>query len=111
MGGTEREGSGPVEVRIFGRNYLLRSDGDGERLARLAAIVDAKMTEIAETTSTADTLKVAIMAALNIADDYLDASRPTSEGETPSHGSGIPADDVEARLDRLVTLLDEALAG
>jgi len=104
MGESEKSGSGPVEVKIFGRTYHLRSDGESrERLGRLAKIVDAKMREVAESTSTADTLKVAIMAALNIADEYLDAR------QTPS--AGVPApDDVEQRLDRLVTLLDEALA-
>lgn len=105
MGERGKAGSDPVEVKIFGRTYLLRSDGESsERLGRLAKLVDAKMREVADSTSTGDTLKVAIMAALNIADDYLDARQPSRPG-------AAPPDDVEQRLDRLVTLLDEALAG
>jgi len=87
-------------VTIFGRTYHLRGEGDPEYLGRLAAVVDRAMCEVAESTGTADTLKVAILAALNVADSYL-----RSDGSAP-------ADDRERerRLDRLVARLDEALA-
>jgi cell division protein ZapA len=96
------DGMEATEVKIFGQAYRLRSDGSGERLRELAAIVDGKMREVADTTGTADTLKVAIMAALNIADDYLQARH----GIDPEIGR-----EDEARLRRMVSLLDEALAG
>ena len=88
-------------VTIFGRTYHLRGDGDGEHLIELADIVDRKMREVAEATGTADTLKVAILASLNIADDYLKAGH-----------EGFASGDAEPRkrLARMVALLDEALA-
>ena len=88
-------------VTIFGRTYHLRGEGDSEYLIELADIVDRKMREVAEATGTADTLKVAILASLNIADDYLKASR-----EGVASGDAAP----EKRLARMVALLDEALA-
>ena len=67
----------------------------------LAGIVDRKMREIADQTGTADSLKVAILASLNIADEYM---RSDPEDATPA---GVR---VEKRLGEMVTLLDEALA-
>jgi cell division protein ZapA len=92
----------PTPVNIYGRTYHLRGGGDEEYLAELAGHVDARMREVAGATGTADTLKVAILASLNIADDYFKARR----GE-----DGSASDDVQKRLARMVTLLDEALAG
>jgi cell division protein ZapA len=59
-----------VEVEIYGQRYPLRTDGDEDYVRSLAAHVDRRMREVAESTSTVDSLKVAILAALNIADEY-----------------------------------------
>ena len=89
-------------VRIFGQTYHLRGTEDEAYLNELAALVDRQMREVVEATETADTLKVAILAALNIADDYLQARR----------GNEVPLDrETDRRLARMVTLLDEALVG
>jgi hypothetical protein len=56
-------------VTIFGKTYHLRGDGDPDYLAELAAEVDKRMRAVAESTGTADTLKIAILAALNLADE------------------------------------------
>jgi cell division protein ZapA len=92
----------PTPVTIFGRTYHLRGDEDPAYLQELAGLVDGRMREIAEATGTPDTLKVAILACLNVADDYLQASR----GRAPR-----PDEGTARRLARMVTLLDEALAG
>jgi len=102
MSGASRpRGDESTAVTIFGRTYHLRGEGDSGYLVELADLVDRKMREVAEATGTADTLKVAILASLNIADDYLKAGR---DGST----SGDEAPD--QRLARMVALLDEALA-
>ncbi len=88
-------------VTIFGRTYNLRGNEDGVYLEELASLVDQKMREVAEATGTADSLKVAILASLNIADEYLQTGR---EGASPTRGAG------DKRLGRLVTLLEDALA-
>ena len=59
-----------VQVEIYGQSYNLRGGGDPAYVQELAAYVDGKMSEIASGSSTVDSLKVAILAALNIADEY-----------------------------------------
>jgi len=91
---------GPTPVTIFGRTYHLRGGGDPGYLGELAGHVDRTMREIAGATGTADTLKVAILACLNLADESEQAGRAT-------RGSLSAAS--RKRLARLVTALDEVL--
>ncbi|MBC7797875.1 MAG: cell division protein ZapA [Pyrinomonadaceae bacterium] len=58
-----------IRVEIYNQTYSIRSDGDGEYIVRLADFVDKRMREIASGTLTVDSLKVAILAALHIADE------------------------------------------
>ncbi len=59
-----------IRVEIYNQTYNIRSDGDTEYIMQLAEYVDEKMREIASGTLTVDSLKVAILAALHIADEY-----------------------------------------
>src|SRR5947209_9196705 len=58
-----------IRVEIYNQTYNIRSDGDSEYIAQLAEFVDARMREISSGTLTVDSLKVAILAALHIADE------------------------------------------
>lgn len=59
----------PVRVEIYDQPYNLRGT-DAEYILKLAGFVDAKMRSVAEQTSTIDSLRLAVLAALNIADEY-----------------------------------------
>lgn len=59
-----------IRVEIYNQTYSIRSDGDNEYIIDLAEYVDQKMREISSGTLTVDSLKVAILAALHIADEY-----------------------------------------
>jgi cell division protein ZapA len=59
-----------VRVEIYNQTYSIRSDGDNDYIQRLAEYVDRKMREISSGTFTVDSLKVAILAALHIADEF-----------------------------------------
>ena len=72
-----------LEVEIFDRIYRLRSDKDPEYLDELAAYLDEKMKEIAEVAPTVDGQKIAILAALNIADELFQ-SKKFKEGDFKS---------------------------
>jgi len=96
-----------IPVTILGRTYRLRGSGDPGYLTELASFVDGKMREIESATGTADTLKVAILASLNLADDYRKARR----GTAPEAGTEPVDGAIETRLARLVSLLDETLDG
>src|SRR5438128_11093624 len=58
-----------IRVEIYNQTYNIRSDGDSEYISRLAEFVDGRMREISSGTLTVDSLKVAILAALHIADE------------------------------------------
>ena len=59
-----------VSVRIHNQSYNIRAnDGNVARTMRLAELVDAQMNAIAGELSTADSLKLAILTALHLADE------------------------------------------
>jgi cell division protein ZapA len=58
-----------VRVEIFDQAYNLRGS-DPEYILKLAEYVDAKVRAVAEQTQTVDTARLAVLAALNIADEY-----------------------------------------
>ena len=59
-------------VQIHNKTYHVRCR-DPERVDRLARYLDERMTEVAARTSTVDSLKVAVLTALNIVDGYFNA--------------------------------------
>jgi cell division protein ZapA len=62
-------GTPPIRVEIYDQVYNLRGV-DAHYILRLAEFVDTKMRTVAEQTSTVDSLRLAVLAALNIADEY-----------------------------------------
>src|SRR5438045_8861053 len=58
-----------IRVEIYDQSYTVRSDGDPDYLKQLAEYVDQRMREISSGTLTVDSRKVAILAALYIADE------------------------------------------
>ena len=69
-----------VEVEIFGSTYHVRGDSDSDYLQELASLVDAKMQEVADHLKTVDRTKIAILAALNVADELAQCRRQLGEG-------------------------------
>jgi len=59
-----------IRVEIYDQEYHMRGELDAEYIQRLAQFLDGKMRSIAERTRTVDSLRVAVLAALNIADEY-----------------------------------------
>jgi len=88
-----------VQVEIFGQSYNLRGDADPSYINDLAEYVDGKMREVSSASTTVDSLKIAILAALNIADE---TRRQLKDRELR---------EVEAneKLESLVTVLDQCL--
>lgn len=90
-----------TEVEIFGSVYTIRGSENGEHLQELAAIVDRKMREIAGQVATVDTGKIAILAALNLADELVQ-TRHLQEGERV---------EIQERVTALTGELSDALQG
>ena len=95
-----------ITVDIYDQTYRLRGN-DREYIERLAAMVDTKMRAVAAHGRTADSLRVAVLAALNIADE-LTRLRDRNEAVT---GSPETAAALRSRAHSLSGLLDEVLSG
>jgi cell division protein ZapA len=61
-----------VEIEIYGQKYRIRVKGeeDEKYINHLTTYVDQKMHEVAVKSKSADMLKIAVLAALNIADEF-----------------------------------------
>ncbi|HKS30314.1 MAG TPA: cell division protein ZapA [Pyrinomonadaceae bacterium] len=68
-GNMDQASTPTIRVEIYNQTYNIRSDGDSEYITQLAEFVDGRMREISSGTLTVDSLKVAILAALHIADE------------------------------------------
>lgn len=87
-----------LSVEIYGQSYKLRGEGQKDYIQKLAGYLDSKMNQIADSSTTVDSLKVAILAALNITDEYFQALE-----------SGDSRDIAKDRIDKLVKIIDECL--
>ena len=68
-----------VPVEIHGQRYPIRSALEPDYVARLATYVDEKMRAAADSTPTGDSLRLAVLAALNIADELFRCRDATDE--------------------------------
>lgn len=87
-----------VRVEIFDQAYNLRGS-DSEHIFRLAEFVDLKMRAVAEATATVDSARLAVLAALNIADEYQILKRKYD----------TVASEFNSRANNLAGALDEVL--
>ena len=99
MSQSNGNGAGSVRVEIYDQTYNLRGS-DPEYIAQLAEYVDAKMRLISQQAATVDSLRVAVLAALNIADEFHMLKRKYDS----------IASDYNERAEQLAGALDEVLA-
>jgi len=84
-------------VRIFNREYALKTPRSEADLLKIAKIVDSSMREIAESTSVVSTERVAVLAALNIASELIKIKEEKERLER----------ELELRAKKLIRLIDE----
>ncbi len=60
-----------VEIKVFGQTYTVKTDAEEDYIQEVAKYVNEKMEEVLKKTKSVSTLNVAILTALNIADDLL----------------------------------------
>jgi cell division protein ZapA len=93
-----KDAASSVRVEIFDQAYNLRGS-DPDYILKLAEYVDGKMRAVAEQTQTVDTVRLAVLAALNIADEYHLLKRNQDSGTI----------DYLKRANNLANALDEVL--
>ena len=94
---------GYVTVNIYDQTYHL-SGQDADHIRELAERVDQKMRAVSAQGRTVDSLRVAVLAALNLADELSQAS-----GQKPDRSEVSDARQGHARAASLRGLLDEVL--
>src|SRR4051812_43855526 len=95
----ELEASPTIKVEIYDQAYTVRSDGDPEYLKQLAEYVDQRMREISSGTLTVDSRKVAILAALYIADELHQLRRAHEQADDQLATRSVECSEM---LDRLL---------
>lgn len=87
-----------VVVSIFGKEYNLVADVDPEYIKKTALYLDAKMREVSENYPNITEARVAVLAALNIADELIKL-----------RDSQIDLTQVELQIGELTRRLSETL--
>ncbi|MGC2766150.1 MAG: cell division protein ZapA [Candidatus Acidiferrum sp.] len=88
-----------IKIQIFGQMFPIQGDLEESYVQKLAEYVDEKMRAIADMTPTVDTQKVAILAALAIADELHSLRKERGERE----------ELLKEQAERCLTLVERAL--
>jgi cell division protein ZapA len=90
-----------LEVTILGRAYRVACEpAERDALLKAVAFVDSRMAEIKKLGKNATTERIAVMAALNIAHEFL----------TQRAGGGVDVGEAKRRIASIEAQLDEAIA-
>ena len=93
--------SSKVRVSIFGNTYTIQGDASPEYIDSLSRYLNAKMEEVADAIPSANSMQLAILAALNIADEYFQLKDIQKNTST----------DIEKRANALISMLEEGIIG
>jgi cell division protein ZapA len=88
-----------ITVEIHGQRYSIRSALDQEYVLRLATFVDQKITAAAESAPSGDSLRYAVLAALNIADELF---RQREAARARDNQLATRASELEELVDRVI---------
>lgn len=88
-----------VEVTILGRRIRIRSEDDEDYIREVASYVNERMTEVQKATQSTATIDVAILAAMNVADDYF-----KSKGKNRAL-----AGEISTQVEQIIAYIDEKL--
>jgi len=95
------EGAKTIEISILGRSYKIAcEEGEREALLEASAYLDGKMNEIRKAGKVNGTDRIAVMAALNIAHEFLSIKL----------GNGFDIGQAKRRISLIEAKLDEVLA-
>lgn len=93
--------SNKIRVNILGQTYNIKGDAPSEYIMQLADYVNEKVEEVSRNISSANSLQLAILVSLNIADEYFQIRKINT---------GIEG-AVEEKAKEIISLLDEGLIG
>jgi cell division protein ZapA len=88
-----------VPVEIYGQRYAIIGDAEEAYIREVAQLVDAQIRQVAEGMKTATLSRLAVLAALNIAHQLLQAERRSQQLDAA----------VEARAGNLLATIESQL--
>ena len=94
-----------IRVEIYGQVYSLRTELEPAYIEELARLVDARMRTLAGQTDTVDTRRLAVLAALTLADELKQLQQQAGQQRT-----ALPT-ELANRLEACNQLLEAALSG
>jgi cell division protein ZapA len=97
---VEMENTKATTVEIMGREYRVRGAADEKYVQEVARYVDEKVREVSQGSSLPASDRVAILAAMNIADELFQLRRASHEEMST----------IERKAESLISLLDEKLS-
>lgn len=71
----------PIQVEIFGQGYSVLGGQDPGRVQEIATFVDQQMRDIARSGGAVDSVRIAVLAAMNIADELFRSRSAAREAE------------------------------
>lgn len=90
-----------LKVRIYGAEYSIRGQADANYIKAIAEYLDSKMREVDKSVRVDSSLKVAILASLNIADELFRERKEKEELRT----------QLEDKIKKLNGLIDRQISG
>ena len=94
-----------VHVEIFGQTYAVKAGEDPGYVEQLAAFVDERMKDVSRSSGAVDSVRIAVLAALNLADECLRLRRELEQAQSRKSGGRVS----EERIKRLAQTLGSAL--
>jgi cell division protein ZapA len=92
-----------IRVMIYDQEYNMKGDLDPEYIEKLAKFLDGKMRSIAARSRTVDSLRVAVLAGLNLADEY---HQLKAKYETANKDVGEKVGECNEMLDQILKIAD-----
>ena len=85
-----------VEVSIMGQKFMVRSESSEDYIQQVSKFVDNKVTEVMQKTNSVASVNVALLAAMNIADEYMKFRQEKQDRITK----------VEKKINDMIELID-----
>lgn len=101
------EKAGFVQVEIFGQSYSVKAGEDPSYVERLAAFVDEQMKDVSRASGAVDSVRIAVLAALNLADECWQLRRELERARSAKGQATTTVPDERVR--RLAKTLAAAL--
>ncbi len=88
-----------ITVNIFGNEYTIKGVAEPEYITSLASYINTKMSEVQDATG------LAILAAINLADELFDAKKNLKEKYVPKEQFNL----IRGRVENLISLIDKEI--